>query len=254
MSTSQPPGAGVSAAVENMTTASTVAEGQEYAVFYPYARGSKLGSAATGPGSARRPAALLPTTRLGAAATAVAAVLVLQGLFWFGGGWHISSAASPAAAVSSPGMDGSSYDLFAVGPVSPRGVQARDSNPTKALENAQAALMTPGAPRDSEEASYWLRRYITSAGSDERTRRVLTQLGTTFADTANHLAEYGKARQVWELASAFGDPVAMCFLGTLHENGLGVASDRRVALQWYERAKTAGGCPTVDESIARVRK
>ena len=115
-------------------------------------------------------------------------------------------------------------------------------------------MLTPGAPRDSEEASYWLRRFITSSGSDERTRRVLTQLGTTFADPTSQVAEYGKARQVWELASAFGDPVAMCFLGTLHENGLGVATDRKAALQWYERAKQTGGCPAVDEAITRLKK
>ncbi len=83
---------------------------------------------------------------------------------------------------------------------------------------------------------------------------MLTQLGTAFADGTKRPADYGRARQVWELASAFGDSVAMCFLGTLHENGLGTAADRRVALQWFECAKLAGGCPSVDESIARVKK
>ena len=229
------------------------AEGQEYVVFYPYARGGKLG-AASGPATTRRTATLLPTTRMGAAATAVAALLAVQGLLWFGSGGTIGVPPSPAATSTSAGDDISIFDLFAVGPVSPRGVQARDFTSIKALENAQASLLTPGAPRDAEEASYWLRRFITSSGSDERTRRVLTQLGTTFADTTNHQAEYGKARQVWELASAFGDPVAMCFLGTLHENGLGVAPDRKIALQWYERAKQTGGCPSVDDSIARVKK
>ncbi len=63
-----------------------------------------------------------------------------------------------------------------------------------------------------------------------------------------------KARLLWELAGAAGDPVAMCFLGLLHENGLGSAPDKRTALQWYERSKLAGGCPQVDASIARVKQ
>ena len=226
----------------------------DYVVFYPHARGGKIGPGGAGNAPQRKAASLLPTSRLGAAAMAVAGVLAVQGLLWLGSGGTLSSQASPSAASGTAGADGSNYDLFSVGPVSPRGVQARDMNATKALENAQAALLTPGGTRDAEEASYWLRRFITSGGSDERTRRVLTQLGTTFADGASRQPEFGKARQVWELASSFGDPVAMCFLGTLHENGLGVTPDRKVALQWYERAKLTGGCPAVDEAIARVKK
>ena len=228
--------------------------GDDYVVFYPHARGGQIGPGGAGNGTQRRAASLLPTTRLGAAAMAVAGVLAVQGLLWLGSGGNLNTQASSVATGGTAGADGSNYDLFAAGTVSPRGVQARDMNSTKALDNAQAALLTPGGTRDAEEASYWLRRFITLGGSDERTRRVLTQLGTTFADSASRQPEFGKARQVWELASAFGDPVAMCFLGTLHENGLGVAPDRKVALQWYERAKSTGGCPAVDDAIARVKK
>ena len=229
--------------------------GEDYVVFYPHARGGKIGQAVAGKSPQQRAATLLPTTRLGAAAMAVAAVLGIQALMLLGNGGNAAGLLGSAVpSNTSAGADGSIYDLFAVAAVSPRGVQARDTNATKALENAQAALLTPGGTRDAEEASYWLRRFIISAGSDERTRRVLTQLGTTFADGATRPPEFGKARQVWELASAFGDPVAMCFLGTLHENGIGVTTDRKAALQWYERAKLAGGCPAVDDSIARVKK
>ena len=233
------------------------AAGQEYVVFYPHARGGKLGAAPDrGDADSRRAKSLLPSTRLGAAAMAVAAVLGIQGLMWTANSGASSTATvAPTVPTSSvAGGEASFYDLFAVGPVSPRGVQAGNVGTGKSLENAQAALLTPGAPRDADEGACWLRRFITSGGSDERTRRVLTQLGTAFADGTNRPADYGKARQVWEIAGAFGDPVAMCFLGTLHENGLGTIADRRTALQWYERAKLAGGCASVDESIARVRK
>ena len=85
--------------------------------------------------------------------------------------------------------------------------------------------------------------------------RVLTQLGSVYAEpAAGRSPDYAKARQLWEIASAANDPVAMCFLGLLHENGLGVAADKKTALRWYERSKTTGGCPAVDESIARVRQ
>ena len=57
-----------------------------------------------------------------------------------------------------------------------------------------------------------------------------------------------------EIASAAGDPVAMCFIGLMHENGLGTTLDKKVALQWYERSKKAGGCPQVDDMIVRTRQ
>ena len=226
---------------------------QEYVVFYPYARGGKLGMGSTS-AAPRERKSLLPTTRLGSALMAAVAVLAIQGAMWVGSGGHIASAPAATTATAGAPADGTIYDLFAAGPVSPRGVQARNVSTVKALENAQAALLTPGAPRDVEEGAYWLRRFLTSGGSDERTRRVLTQLGTAYADGTSRSPEYGKARQVWEMASAFGDPVAMCFLGTLHENGLGSPVDRRAAQEWYERARGAGGCPGVEESIARVKK
>ena len=225
----------------------------DYVVFYPYARGGKLSADSAAAGTRKAPS-ILPTTRLGAAAAAAAALLAVQGLLWVGSGGQLGATSSAGAVNAGVASDLSLFDLFAVGPVSPRGVQARDTAAAKALENAQAALMTTGTTRDTDEASYWLRRFIISGGSDERTRRVLTQLGTTFADSANRAPDYGKARLVWELASAFGDPIAMCFVGTLNENGLGVPPDRKVALQWYERAKQAGGCPAVDDAIARAKK
>ena len=131
---------------------------------------------------------------------------------------------------------------------------ARDVAPGKALEYAQAAFLTPSAARDPEEGAFWLKRYFIATGSDEKTRRALTQLGSALADSSNRNFDFTKARQVWELASAFGDSVAMCFLGVLHENGLTGAADRKLALAWFERAKQNGGCPAVDEAIARVRQ
>lgn len=244
------------------------AERDDYVVFYPHARGGKLQR--TAPGEHRQRPALLPTSPLGAA---VASAIAVLGLVWLVTGGlpgnrpmtiapsvapTVTAPATPTAAIAAPRppdavADGSIYDLLAAGTASPRGIAGRDMSGQKALEHAHAAFNTPGAPRDTEEGAYWLRRYVQTIGNDERTRRALTQLGSALADSSNRNFDFGKARQAWELASAFGDPVAMCFLGTLHENGIVGAVDRRLALTWYERSKQAGGCPGIDDAIARVR-
>lgn len=165
-----------------------------------------------------------------------------------------SSTAPPAPSFTqAPPPEQSLFDTLSVGAISPRGTSAASTTATRALENANAQLS--GVNRDTEEAAFWLRRYITGTLGNDRTTRALTQLGSVYAEPVGGGApDYAKARLLWELASAAGDPVAMCFLGLLSENGLGGAVDRRAALQWYERSKQAGGCPQVDASIARVRQ
>lgn len=145
------------------------------------------------------------------------------------------------------------FDALSVGGTSPRGLNAAGVGNAKALENANVQLLASGTQRDTEEGAFWLKQYITGTLGEERTMRVLTQLGSVYAEPNGGVPDFAKARLLWEIASAAGDPVAMCFLGLLHENGLGVGADKRAALQWYERAKTKGGCPNVEESIARVR-
>jgi uncharacterized protein len=99
-----------------------------------------------------------------------------------------------------------------------------------------------------------LKRYLQGALGDTRTLRALTHLGSAYAEPSGRAPDYAKARLVWELAGAAGDPVAMCMLGVVHENGFGVTKDAKRALAWYERAKKAGGCPDVEESLARTRR
>lgn len=164
------------------------------------------------------------------------------------------SPGSPGGSPGAPAQPGGGISLFevlATGTTSPRGINANGVDAAKALENANAQLQGPG--RDVEEGSFWLRRFLQSNLSDERTMRVLTQLGSTYAEPQGRSPDYVKARLLWEIASAAGDPVAMCFLGLVHENGLGTTRDKKTALQWYERSKTAGGCPHVEDAIARVK-
>ncbi len=143
-------------------------------------------------------------------------------------------------------------DLLQAGPASPRGVTVKESQPAKLLALANASLHAPGAARDVEEGAYWLKRYIAASLGEGQMLRALTQLGSAYAEPAIGTPDFVRARQLWEFASAFGDPVAMCFIGALYEHGLGVASEKKVALAWYARAKAAGSCPQLEASIARV--
>lgn len=146
------------------------------------------------------------------------------------------------------------YDALAAGAVSPQGVNGKGVTATRALSRANAQLLVNGASRDTDEAAFWLKRYMSDTLGDVRMARALTQLGATYAEQQTGKgADYAKARQVWEMAGALGDPVAMCFLGRLFENGWSVAANTKTALQWYERARDAGGCPAVEESITRVQ-
>lgn len=222
----------------------------DYVTFYPHARGGMLKPAGTA-GSLGLGERLGPSAR--AAAIAIACLLTLQGAIWMVLGGSASGSADGRAAVAAPRADGSLYDILAAGPISPRGVEARSVPPARALENAQAAFLVPGGVRDPEEGAFWLRRYVSQAGADERTRRALTQLGTALADGSNRQGDVVRARVVWELAGALGDPVAMCFLSTLAESGLGGVPDRAQAVLWLERARAAGGCPGLDEAMLRLK-
>lgn len=164
-----------------------------------------------------------------------------------------STSAPPPVFSARPAGEPSLFDILSVGAISPRGSSAATTPSARALENANAQLS--GVNRDTEEGAFWLRRYITGTIGNDRTLRALTQLGSVYAEPGGGAQpDYAKARALWELAGAAGDPVAMCFLGLLSENGLGGPVDRAAALQWYERSKQAGGCPQVDASIARLKQ
>lgn len=168
----------------------------------------------------------------------------------------------PVAAVGAPSGEtaaadedtpDSVFEALAVANVSPRGVAA-DMPLGRVLDLANKNAMTSGSQADREEGAFWRKRYVVGALGSDRTKKALTQLGSLYAEPTGSSPDFAKARLLWEVASAAGDPVAMCFLGQLYESGLSVAADKKSALQWYERAKQAGGCPAVDESIARVRQ
>lgn len=140
------------------------------------------------------------------------------------------------------------YDVIVAGPRSPRGVPGDGVSPAKAIQTAHTLLHGPTADRDPEEAIYWLKRYLGGTAGAEHSRIALTQLGSAYAEPGRGERDFASARLAWELASALGDPVAMCFLGAMHEHGLGVSQAEAAASVWYERAAAAGrSCATTGE-------
>lgn len=233
----------------------------EFVTWYPHARGGRIGPAGrpAGAGGSFSLSSLVPSSRLGVLAAMVAGVLAIEGGLFALRTFMPAPAASEAAAparmteTAAAAADLRLFEALQVGAVSPRGTNAREGNADKLLELASSSLHGSGADRDTDEGAFWLRRYLATKLGDERTLRALTQLGSVYAESVGRAPDYVKARQMWEIAGAFGDPVAMCFLGTLNEHGLGLPQDRKAALQWFQRAKASGGCPAVDEAIARVR-
>lgn len=136
---------------------------------------------------------------------------------------------------------------------SPLGEPAEGVSLGEAFRRADNRLNGPAADHDRTEAKFWLRRAIALGLGDSRLVWAMTQLGTLYASTDANTPDYRAASLLWELASARGDPVAQCFLASLHEHGLGNAPDRQRALALYENAKAKGGCRGIDEAIARLR-
>lgn len=136
---------------------------------------------------------------------------------------------------------------------SPLGFVADDIDLTEALKRADEYLASD-RPDARQEAKYWLRRALVIGLGDERLSWTMAQLGTLYASGEGGPPDYAAARLLWELSAGKGDPVSMCFLGSLYEHGLGVAKDRTRALAQFERARQRGGCPNVEQSINRLKK
>ncbi len=142
--------------------------------------------------------------------------------------------------------------IFEVEEASPRGAISSDVDGREALRLANQFLHGADGPADKAEGAFWLRKAISQQLSDQKLTWALTQLGSIYAAPASGSPDYQSAKLLWELAAANGDPVAACFVGQLHEHGLGVVADADSAKTSYERAKRLGGCPGLETALARV--
>ncbi len=196
------------------------------------------------------PSRLMPyLAGAGAAGIALAALLAVTSLRPGSGSIPPTSGVQMAAAQKS-----TLADAFTVGTQSPRGEIAVDIDLPTALRLADYNLHGIDRPIDRAEAEFWLKKAMSLTASHSQIRWAMTQLGTLSAEPVTGTPDYEKARLLWEVSAANGDPVAMCFLGTLLENGLGLTADRAKALDHFKRARSAGGCPNSDEAIARLSK
>lgn len=186
-----------------------------------------------------------------ATALALVAGLVAWRLLPFGAtsGGQIT----PDIALASARSNGSLRSILATSGVSPRGRSAVGVDASTALALADSHLHGVELARDPGEAAFWLRHALSLPLEPETMRWALTQLGTLLAAPDGFEPDYVKARLLWEVASALGDPVAMCFNASLYEYGLGVPKHRALANALYERARNAGGCTGLDEALARTK-
>jgi hypothetical protein len=138
--------------------------------------------------------------------------------------------------------------------LSPRGRSSAGVSGDAALALADRHLHgTEDTPRDQGEASFWLRHALSQALPQDAMKWALTQLGTIYAAPEGFEPDFAKARLVWEIAGAMGDPVALCFQAELYAHGLGVPRHIELARALYGRAQNAGGCNGLEAALARLR-
>ncbi len=196
---------------------------------------------------------------LSGAASGIFASIVLLYSYVSVAGWpNLTTIGLPPASavgfVSQHGEGLAIYDALKVGTVSPRGIFASSVNADAAIKRADNSLRvsSTGGSRDTDESAFWFKHYLSNQIGAKRTTWALTQLGTTYASPTDGAPDFKKAQVLWEAAAALGDPYAACFLGQLYEHGLGVVMSRDMALTWYLRARSAGGCSALNKSIARL--
>ena len=144
--------------------------------------------------------------------------------------------------------------VFATEPRSPLGRTSAGITREDALAFADRYLRgSDGWPKHRQEAAYWLKHALAAKVTDPSLTWALTQLGSAFATADNGKADYRNARAVWHVAAALGDPIAYCFLGRMHEFGLGTAKNTTTARHFYSRALSVGGCPGLAQSLSRLQ-
>ncbi len=110
------------------------------------------------------------------------------------------------------------------------------------LANADQALFEGQGEKSRSEAEFWLRHAVARQLGRPDVLWALTQLGSLQARRASTPQDYAQVHQIWELASALGDPVATCFLAELHRKKLIAGADAALADTVRERAEQTGQC------------
>jgi TPR repeat protein len=137
--------------------------------------------------------------------------------------------------------------------MSPRGRIATTVDGATALRFADTYLYgNAETPRDQGEASFWLRHALSKPIDHESMKWAYTQLGSIYAQPEGFEPDFAKARLLWEISGALGDPIALCFHASLYEHGLGVPKHKDLSRALYEKARNAGGCRASEEAAKRT--
>ena len=132
---------------------------------------------------------------------------------------------------------------------SPRGVAAASVSDTKARYDRGLAADNPpaGKGRDPDEAIFW---YGMAAQAMDP--RGLTQLGVLHARGQEKVSiAMDNASLLWWIASTRGEATAMFNLGAMHEHGVGIPANKKVARAWYEAAARHGN-PAAPAALERT--
>ncbi|MEM8626907.1 MAG: hypothetical protein AAGF32_03110 [Pseudomonadota bacterium] len=138
------------------------------------------------------------------------------------------------------GQQEASFLTASVGGVTPD--QLTNMDVQDMLVRADQALFDGKGEGSREEAGFWLREAVTRQLGRPDVMWALTQLGKIEANKASTPQDFARVHQIWELASALGDPVATCFLRELHKKDLITGGDSDLVASIDKRAAKAGGC------------
>ena len=139
------------------------------------------------------------------------------------------------------------YDVLAVGPTSPNGVSSEGLDASQMFENMDAAQNA--SPPQGEEAAYWMRRLVIQALAEQHTVYAMSQLAASYGVDISDKENVRRMELIWQLLAVAGNSTAMCNIGLMYKDGIGVPKDSRLARQWYERAQAAG-CKDASKALA----
>ena len=92
-------------------------------------------------------------------------------------------------------------------------------------------LQGQGVPQNIAEAEQWY---------NKAAKQSYMPAYVSLGDIAMHSQNYGAARRWFQLAAEQGDAAAAFKLGMLHDQGLGLRTDKSQALAWYKKAADQG--------------
>lgn len=149
------------------------------------------------------------------------------------------------------------YDALQVGTTSPRGESSVGLDDSQMEERARDFMAgTAARPRDDDEAQFWLRQLVVSPlrSTDSYSRWALETLANMWLPSDSGKRDpvtMHKLRLVWELLALSNNARALCNLGFIYQDGIGVPRDLQAARAWLEMADAAG-CPEARTALTKL--